>query len=111
LWNLEGGGSIAEGQQADIAIARPSPHLKGWDAVYALNPEDMLLVLHKGNIRLFDQSLYDQLARFSFPLHDFYKVQVGGAVKYIQGNLPDLMSRIRTYHPSVEFPVIAPASR
>jgi cytosine/adenosine deaminase-related metal-dependent hydrolase len=111
LWNLEGCGSIAKGQRADITIARPSSRLKGWDVIYALNPENILLVVHKGNIRLFDQSLYDQLARFSLPLHDFYKVQVGEAVKYIQGNLPDLMDTIRTYHPSVEFPVIAPASR
>lgn len=105
LWGLEDCGKIEVGQWADLTVASPPAHTKGWDAVYGLNPENILLVLHKGNIRLFDGSLYDQLARASFPLNDFHKIQVRGITKYIQGDLPGLMNEIRKIHPSVEFPV------
>ena len=105
LWGFQDSGRIEKGFRADMVVARSAAD--NWNALYALNPEDILLILHKGNVRLFDQSVYDQLAKASFSMDDFYKIQVGANVKYIQGNLPALMDEIRQYHPNVHFPIAA----
>jgi len=105
IWQLANTGSIAENQYADIVIAKKKNNLYGWDAVYALNPEDILMVLQKGNIRLFDQELFNQLTNSGFALNDFYKIYIRGNGKYVQGNLPELMKDIRYYHPSINFPI------
>ena len=105
IWGLENSGSIAVNQWADIIVAKPAAGVKGWDAFYGLNPEDILLVMHKGNIRLFDQDLHDQLKQAGYPLNDFYKICLGDNVKYVQGDLPGLMKEIRVYHPLINFPV------
>ncbi len=105
VWSLKDSGSLAEGQWADIVIARPPDDLTGWDGFYALDPENILLLLHRGNIRLFDQECAGQLADAGLPLENFSKIAIRGQVKYIQGDLPGLMNEIRKYHPSVEFPI------
>lgn len=108
LWGLRDSGSIEAGKQADIVVARKNDIAGGWDAFYALNPGDILLVLHKGNIALFDDSLHGQLVNARYPLHDFYKVCIGSDGKYVRGDLPGLLKEIRTYYPSVHFPVHSP---
>lgn len=75
-----------------------------WNAFYGLNPDKILLVLHKGTINLFDASLYDQLAACHYPLQDFYKIRIGEKDKYVRGDLPRLMRKILHYHPSANFP-------
>jgi len=105
IWGLKDRGSIKEEQRADIVVARPPEGATGWDAFFALNPENLQLVLQKGNIKLFSEDLYDQLASSGLDLQDFHKIFINGQGKYIHGNLPDLMSRIRKYYPSVDFPI------
>lgn len=104
LWPVSNCGSLYPGGNADLVVAQPPAGTEDWDAFYALNPENILLVMHKGHIRLFDQSLYPQLMR-EFPLHGFYKISIGGTVKYVQGDLPGLVQEIRRYHPAAYFPV------
>lgn len=105
IWRLSQSGSLSEGQWADIVIARPPGHLTGWDAFYALDPENILLVLHRGNVRLFDPAWAEQLAGAGLPLENFSKISIHGQVKYVQGDLPGLMNEIRKHHPSVQFPI------
>jgi cytosine/adenosine deaminase-related metal-dependent hydrolase len=135
IWGLKDRGRIEEGASADIVIARRNKDADStagstvgsgsgrpgafiatpWDSFYASNPEDILLVMHRGNIRLFDNELLDQLNAAGFPINDFHKVNLAGAdtdvgpgksaVKFVQGDLPGLMNEIRKYHPSVSFPV------
>jgi len=75
--------------------------------VFGVKPRDILLVLHKGNIRLFDESLHDQLSNLAWPQKDFYPIDIDGKIKYLQGDLPGLMREIQTYHPDASFPVMA----
>jgi cytosine/adenosine deaminase-related metal-dependent hydrolase len=106
LWGLDQCGEISEGRTADLVIAAIPPGTTGWNAVYGVKPRDILLVLHQGNIRLFDESLRDQLSN-QYPMNDFYPIAVDGKIKYIQGDLPGLMQDIQTYHPDASFPVTA----
>ncbi|HEY4149548.1 MAG TPA: amidohydrolase family protein [Chitinophagaceae bacterium] len=105
IWRLKHSGSIEAGQQADIVVAERAAGVTGWDAFYAINPENILLLLHKGTIRLFDAVAYDQLVRAGLLPEGFSKVFVKGRVKYVQGDLPGLLEQIRQYDPLASFPV------
>jgi cytosine/adenosine deaminase-related metal-dependent hydrolase len=97
-WRLNNG-EIAQGKDADLVIAKKSSD--GFDAFYATTPADLLLVTHRGEIRLFDEELLEQLSNIK---EDFSKIYINGVCKYVQGNLPGLMDDIRKYHPNANFP-------
>ena len=105
VWKLNCG-SISEGQDADLLLVKDTGG-KGLDAFYNTRPEDILMVISKGNIRLFDESLYYQLG--DIPLHQFGKVYSGRSVKYVQGDIHGLMSQIRQCKADIQFPVYTPS--
>jgi cytosine/adenosine deaminase-related metal-dependent hydrolase len=105
VWNMPGSGSIAKGSSADIVIGKMKSGLNSIDTFYALNPEDILMVLSKGNIRLFDESLYQKLSDQKVELQNFYKIYINSSCKYIYGNLPALVKSIREYYPEAHFPI------
>jgi cytosine/adenosine deaminase-related metal-dependent hydrolase len=96
VWGLQDRGEIAAGQRADLVIAKGD--------FFSLNPQDLLLVLHKGQIRLFDESLFAVLAAGGIDTSKFHKMIIHGRGKYTEGDLPGLMNEIRHYHPSAAFP-------
>jgi hypothetical protein len=75
------------------------------NAFYALNPEDILMTLSRGNIRLFDETLHEQVSGQGQSLQNFYKVSINGRCKYIYGNLPELIKSIKEYYPEACLPV------
>lgn len=91
-------GTLAPGYDADIIIARNAG--KDWSGI---TPADILLVVHKGKIHLFDESLYSQLPYYFSD--GFSKITINDQHKYVYGDLPALMKAIKQYHPSVNFPV------
>jgi hypothetical protein len=101
-WGLRDRGVLGAGQIADIIVARPKPGLPSMDAFFDLNPEDLLLILHEGHIRLFDKSLRDTLQTKRLLTGDFHQAVPGG--KYVSGDLPGLMQDIRRYYPAISFP-------
>lgn len=104
VWKLNSG-IIQEGMDADIVVVKSKS--RGFDAFYQITPEDILLVIQKGSIRLFDQSLYHQLD--DVPMNQFSKVYSGRAIKYVQGDIQGLMNEIRQYRPDTQFPVYIPS--
>src|SRR6202012_3433286 len=96
-WGMPTCGLLAKDYYADIVIAKRKHSIKKMDAFFALNPEDILMVIHKGNIRLFDEDLYEQLKDKNVPLNNFYKISIKGRNKYVYGNLPRLIESIRSY--------------
>jgi hypothetical protein len=60
-------------------------------------------VTHHGQIRLFDASLLDQLKHLD--LNNFSQIEIDGSCKYVEGNLPELMSQIKKYYPEAAFPI------
>ncbi len=100
VWGLNSG-SLAENKNADIVVARKKKGLNKMDNFYSLNPEDLLMVMHKGKIRLLDESLLQQ-----FPTADIdhlKKTGIGG--KFIEGDMPALMSAISSYAHDIAFPL------
>jgi cytosine/adenosine deaminase-related metal-dependent hydrolase len=103
-WGWKELGKIEAGRVADIVVARPKEGLRGMDAFYGLDPKDILLVLSEGKIRLFDPSLFKNLADTDLELGDFH--QAGSSGKYTQGDLPGLINAIRAYYPAASFPMV-----
>ncbi len=104
VWGLNTG-AIEVGKDADIVIARIKKGMRDYSAFYSLRPADLLLVIHKGNIRLFDESLADKLP--GLDLNNFSKVYINDSGKYVQGNLPGLMDQVKEYYPEANFPITA----
>lgn len=100
LWKLNSG-AIEKTRSADIVIARNRNN--NMDGFYAINPEDILLVLHKGNIRLFDEKLYSQLKNFG--IENFGTININGKCKYVESAVPALIKEIKNYYPDVIFPI------
>ena len=99
IWQLNSG-KIAVGKEADFVIAKAV--VANFNAFYSLTPADLLLVMHKGQIRLFDEDLLDQLKGVN--KSGFSKICVDSVTKYLQGDLPALMAEIRKYQPKANFP-------
>ncbi|MDF2430489.1 MAG: hypothetical protein JWP44_120 [Mucilaginibacter sp.] len=102
IWQLNCG-EIARGKDADLVVANTKPGKTSYDSFFSIGPADLLLVVHKGNIRLFDETLLTQLK--AIDLNKYSKICINGSYKYIQGDLPGLIEKIKGYNPEVNFPV------
>jgi cytosine/adenosine deaminase-related metal-dependent hydrolase len=103
-WKLNSG-EIAGGKDADLVFVKAKTGKTAIEDFFETRPADILLVVHKGSIRLFDESLLSGLK--SVELNRFSKIYVNGTGKYVEGDLPGLMENIRNYHPSAVFPISA----
>ncbi|MDB5144189.1 MAG: amidohydrolase family protein [Mucilaginibacter sp.] len=102
IWKLNSG-EIAEGKDADLVIAKAKNGLTNDDTFFSIDPQDILMVIHKGNISLFDEELQAQLKGIDH--NNYSKIAINGACKYIKGDLPALMQKIKQFYPEVSFPV------
>jgi cytosine/adenosine deaminase-related metal-dependent hydrolase len=102
LWKLNCG-ELSENKNADIVICRSANN--SLDSFYGSDPFDILMVIQKGKIRLFDESLYLQLKDSDFNFLNFGKFMIDGAVKYVEGNISSLMRKIKGYYPGAMFPI------
>ncbi|MFA6085044.1 amidohydrolase family protein [Mucilaginibacter sp.] len=102
VWQLNTG-NIQEGFDADLIIARAKTSTPGLTSFYDTRPDDILLVMHRGNIRLFDESIYHQLDGNN--LYNFNKIHIGNSIKYVQGDITGLIAQIKQYKPDADIPV------
>ncbi len=102
-WQQNHIGIISINKNADIVIAKCIDS-KGFDAFYSLNPQDMQLILHQGEIRLFDEEIKDQLMVDHFPIAQFSKIIVNGKCKYVYGDLNELKKETAKFNCEVVLP-------
>ncbi len=103
LWNCHNG-EIRHGRKADIVIAKRKNNQTVWDGFYNTNPEDILMVMHKGKIRLIDSDYFLHLKHINFDASRYFPVSVNDRIKYVEGNLPALITDIKSYYPKAVFP-------
>src|SRR5579871_644297 len=104
IWGLHNYGKIENGNYADIIIAKKRNQQNDYDAFFSLNPEDILLVMHKGNIKLFDAELETQLNESDIEITEFCRISINGQIKYVKGKLPQLIKEIKKYYHESNFP-------
>jgi cytosine/adenosine deaminase-related metal-dependent hydrolase len=102
-WGLNCG-EISAGKDADIVVAKEKKVAPAKESFFNLDPQDILLVIHKGHIALFDEDMYPQLKNED--VDSYSRIYIGGSCKYVSGNLPTLMRTIERYYGGVDFPVI-----
>ncbi len=103
LWNCHNG-EIRHGKKASIVIAKRKSTHSAWDGFYDTNPEDILMVMHKGKIRLIDADHFSQLKHINFDASRYFSIKINDSIKYVEGNLPGLMNDIKRYYPKAVFP-------
>ena len=105
LWGMNNG-ELQAGKDADIVIAKTKNGHAAWNDLFSVNPSDILLVLHKGKIRMFDKTLSSQITSH-IDVNRFSQVNIDGATKLVEGNLPALIKGIKQYNADVILPVDA----
>jgi cytosine/adenosine deaminase-related metal-dependent hydrolase len=98
MWS-QNTGAIEVNKDADFVVARKKdPNF--FEAFFSINPEDILLVICKGEVRLFDEEISEQLfSKKRIPPH-YSKIKPAGHSKYVYGDLPSLEKLIHKYYPS-----------
>ena len=104
IWNLGESGAINDGYVADLCIAKTNGK-RGFDALYDVNPGDMLLIMHKGEVRLFDKALRKQKIECGIQAGKFSTIYLDDKIKFVFGNVPALLNDIRSYYPQAHFPI------
>ena len=103
IWEINTG-QLAPGKDADMVITRRKNETDELDNFYDVSPADILLVIHQGNIRLFEQELLSALSSHLQGRH-FSLIKINETFKYVEGNLEELISEIKTYLPEFVFPI------
>lgn len=102
VWGLGNTGQLQAGFAADMVVAKAKGK-KGMDAFFAIDPPAILLVMHQGNVSLFDESLLVQLNKQGFSIDGYGKINMGNSIKYVKGPVQQLMEDIKRYHPRTTF--------
>lgn len=102
LWHLDKKGIIKEDFIADLVIAKYSGIHHSF---FELDPEDILLVLKGGEIKLYDESLADQIEKQTLAQNLFSRISLKNTFKYVYGDLSGLLAKILSYYPEADFPV------
>ena len=104
LWGLENSGRIEENYTADLVIARAETGKVGIADFFNLEPEDILLVMQRGKIRVLDERMLDQLPGNLPDKTKFSRIQLKNTKKYVEGDLVQLLKDTRNYYPDVNIP-------
>jgi cytosine/adenosine deaminase-related metal-dependent hydrolase len=99
VWKLKNQGQIAEKYTADFVVAKGKSTLP-MEAFFSVTPEDILLVVHKGKVVLFDERLHGSFDESSL----YQKIKYPSSVKFVKGKLGDLVKQIKSYYPGAGFP-------
>lgn len=108
VWGLDGRGRLAPGMEADLVIACPPSEDWNLDGFFSLSPPDLLLVLCRGEILLFDERLAPALRRQGLCQEGYDAVRLGGTLKWLRGPVLELLRCIREHYPEAPLPLEAP---
>ncbi|HYM94229.1 MAG TPA: amidohydrolase family protein [Chitinophagaceae bacterium] len=99
---LDDKGTIARNKTADMVLVRRNKEANEFESFYAINPEDILLVMKNGNIRLIDDSIAGSLENKLEKEFDI--ISVNGKRKYVLGPINRLTRDILSYYPQAPIP-------
>jgi cytosine/adenosine deaminase-related metal-dependent hydrolase len=98
LWNTNSG-ELKAGKDADVIIVSRKNE-DPWEGIFSITPGDILLVLHKGQVRMYDEAIRQQPASKKFS-----SIAIEGKRKFVEGDLPRLIKDIHHYNPAIRLPI------
>ena len=103
IWKLNDKGFLSPGYKADIVVAgKKSEYFL--NSFYALDAEDILMVIKNGKIILFDSELTDQIKTSQEDLTCFNRIESGNSNKFVRGNFAGLCNNIKNFAPDIYLP-------
>jgi cytosine/adenosine deaminase-related metal-dependent hydrolase len=104
VWGLNDNGMLKEKHYADLVITTKKNSAGGnTEAFFATDPEDIQLILNKGEIIYFDETQLPRLTHIS--TENYSRIFINKRCKYVLGRLDQLMKEIKGYAPEASFPV------
>jgi cytosine/adenosine deaminase-related metal-dependent hydrolase len=103
LWNLNNGELLPD-KEADIVITKKSFNLPFLQEIFLTNPEDLLIVIQGGRIRMFDESLFPQINNHIADISKYNCIRIKGILKYVEGDLKSVTESIKHYCNDFIFP-------
>ncbi len=104
VWDLKDAGQLKENYVADIIVARRKED-DLMDAFYAINPEDILMILCNGQIRMMDESIFKQLSDDDRIAGYLNQIVINGHLKYVAGDIEMLINQIKKNYPGISLPL------
>lgn len=104
VWGLNNCGSIEEGKNADIVIARQNTD-NIYESFYNTNPEDILLILKNGEIILYDRTIQDTLTGMLKHTERFNEINVNGKIKHADYPSGEILKKIKAMLPGLEIKI------
>jgi cytosine/adenosine deaminase-related metal-dependent hydrolase len=103
VWGLPGKGRLEPGADADLVVTVKRPGLSFYKQVFASEPEDLMLVIQEGHIRLYDAGITAQLNGLDQTKYE--PVQIGNRTKFVPSGIRQILESIHQYCPSVNLPI------
>jgi cytosine/adenosine deaminase-related metal-dependent hydrolase len=101
IWGLDNIGSISENKTADIVIVKRNPGDE-WNDFFKTNPQNILLILKKGQIVFLDKGYDDTCHIIDQSGYDL--ISFNDVCKYVLKGLKSLVINISNYAPEYKFP-------
>jgi hypothetical protein len=97
-------GVLKENTIADIVVAGKEPG-SPMEAFFEVHPETILMIVKNGNVILFDESLLTQFVSQKINTTEFCRARINSRMKYVRGNLRELIRSIKHYANDISLPV------
>lgn len=103
VWET-GSAAIEANSTADLIVVKAESN-DPMDSFFNTRPEDILMVMQAGHIRLYDETLAGQLN--GLKAGEYHPFKINGKLKYVQFDVSGLMNNIKQYYPQAIFPISA----
>lgn len=84
----------------NIVVAK-AKRKKALESFFEINPEDILIVICNGRIRLIDERIAEQNVLKG---KNFCSIKIGSEIKFVEGDLQQLVHQIKSYYSKATFP-------
>jgi cytosine/adenosine deaminase-related metal-dependent hydrolase len=104
FWNISAHKLLSKGSSADLVVAEQKVSQNIIDSFFKINPENILMVIKRGEILLLDKSLKNKFETRKLNLADYSEIEIAGKNKFVKGRLDNLCSEIKSYTTQINFP-------
>ena len=94
---------LKENASADLVIAKRKTGKNSWDNFYSINPEDFLLIVNNGQIKLFDSSIEDQIDKST--MNELARIKYSTSRKFIEKGAVLCIKELEKYQVPLPLPI------